>query len=174
VAAAKDPDRTPEEALNRLVPAYQTALLRLCFAYLHDRALAEDAVQETFLKAYRNIAHFRGDASEKNWLMKIAVNTCRDLRRSGWYRHVNRAVTPEMLPEPSAQASGRDREITAEVMRLPVRLREVVLLYYFQDMSTVAVAEALGITQQAVSGRLLRARAKLRTVLEGRPSDERT
>ncbi len=172
MAAVQSPDRTPEAEIDRLVSAYQSALLRLSYAYLHDRALAEDAVQETFLKAYRNLDRFRGDSSEQTWLMKIAMNVCRDLRRAGWFRHTDRSVTPDMLPEPSAQASAQDREITLEVMRLPVKLREAVLLYYFQEMSTVAIAEALGITQQAVSGRLRRARTKLRTVLEGRMSDE--
>jgi RNA polymerase sigma factor (sigma-70 family) len=163
----EDPNRTPEEEINRLVPEYQVALLRLCYAYLHDRTAAEDAVQETFLKVYRNIGRFRGDSSEKTWLMKIAVNVCRDTRRTGWFRHVNRAVTTDALPEPSTEASQRDREITAEVMRLPVKMREVVLLYYYQDMTTVETAEALGVTQQAVGGRLRRAKARLRAVLEG-------
>jgi len=172
VAAVQSPDRTPEAEIDRLVSAYQSALLRLSYAYLHDRALAEDAVQETFVKAYRNLDRLRGDSSEQTWLMKIAMNVCRDLRRAGWFRHTDRSVTPDMLPEPSVQASAQDREITLEVMRLPVKLREVVLLYYFREMSTVAIAEALGITQQAVSGRLRRARTKLRTVLEGRMSDE--
>jgi RNA polymerase sigma factor (sigma-70 family) len=165
---ANSANRAQEEVLNRLVAEYQGALLRLCYAYLHDRALAEDALQETFLKAYRNLGQFRGESSEKTWLVKIAVNTCRDLRRSGWFLHMDRSITPDMLPEPSVPTSQQDKEITAEVMRLPVKLREVVLLYYFQSMSTVDVAQSLGITQQAVSARLLRARAKLRYVLEGR------
>lgn len=167
-----EPNRASEDALNRLVTDYQGALLRLCYAYLHDRALAEDALQETFLKAYRNLDRFRGDSSEKTWLMKIAVNTCRDFRRTGWFLHTDRSITPDSLPEPSVAASGQDREITAEVMRLPVKLREVVLLCYYQGMTTVQAAQALGITQQAVSARLTRARAKLHNVLEGGTSDE--
>ncbi len=172
MTSEENPGRTPEEELNRLVPEYQTALLRLCYTYLRDRTAAEDAVQETFLKAYRNIGRFRGDAGEKTWLMKIAVNVCRDLRRSAWFRHVNRTVTPDVLPEPSAEASERDGEISAEVMRLPVKMKEVVLLYYYQDMTAAETAKALGVTQQAVSGRLRRARARLRNVLEGEGTDE--
>lgn len=166
------PNRASEDAINRLVEEYQGALLRLCYAYLHDRSLAEDALQETFLKAYRNLDRFRGDASEKTWLMKIAMNTCRDFRRTGWFLHMDRTMTPDSLPEPSVSASEQDREITAEVMRLPVKLREVVLLCYYQSMTTGQAAQALGITQQAVSARLLRARAKLYNVLEGGSSDE--
>lgn len=164
----REPSRASEDVLNRLVEEYQGALLRLCYAYLHDRSLAEDAVQETFLKAYRNLNGYRGDASEKTWLMKIAMNTCRDFRRTGWFLHTDRTMTPDRLPEPSASASEQDREITAAVMRLPVKLREVVLLCYYQSMTTVEAAQTLGISQQAVSARLQRARARLHNVLEGR------
>ena len=70
----KGPCRSPEEEITRLVEEHQLALLRLCFAYLHDRALAEDAVQETFLKAYRKLDQFRGNAGMKTWLSAIAIN----------------------------------------------------------------------------------------------------
>ena len=58
------------QRLVRLVEQYQTDLLRLCYIQLHDTALAEDAVQETFIKAYRSFPSFRGDCSEKTWLMR--------------------------------------------------------------------------------------------------------
>ncbi|MBR1586303.1 MAG: sigma-70 family RNA polymerase sigma factor [Clostridia bacterium] len=165
------PNRTPEEQFTQLVSVHQLALLRLCYAYLQDRSLAEDAVQETFLKAYRSMDQFRGDASAKTWLSRIAINTCRDMRKSAWFRLVNRAVTPDMLPEPAVQPSEEDTEITLTVMKLPLRLRECVLLYYFENMTTTEVAETLHISQQAVSGRLMRARSKLRTALEGSERD---
>ena len=75
----KGPDRNHDELLISLVDQYQSSLLRLCFIYLHDKALAEDAVQETFLKAHRSLSSFRGDSSEKTWLTRIAMNTCRDM-----------------------------------------------------------------------------------------------
>lgn len=160
------PDRHPEETLTEMVRQHQTALLRLCYAYLHDRTMAEDAVQETFLKAFQGLSQFRGEAETKTWLSRIAVNTCRDARRSAWFRRVNRAVTPEMLPERASECARQDDEITAAVMNLPIRLRECVLLYYFQEMNTVEIASALGVSQQAVSGRLKRAKEKLRREME--------
>ena len=75
-----------EQELVRLVDAYQFSLRRMCCAILRDRALAEDAVQETFLKAYKTLDTFRKESSEKTWLMRIAINTCRDFRRSAWFR----------------------------------------------------------------------------------------
>ena len=70
------------ELLKVMAEKYQLSLLRLCFAYLHDRTLAEDAVQETFLKAYRSISGFRNKSSEKTWLSHIAINCCRDMNKT--------------------------------------------------------------------------------------------
>ena len=98
----KGPDSVREQQLCRMVNQYQTSLLRLCYMQLNDKALAEDAVQETFLKAYKGMEAFRADSTEKTWLMRIAVNTCRDMLRSAWLRHLDRRVTPEQLPEPAA------------------------------------------------------------------------
>lgn len=161
----KGPDRTPEEEITRMVNEHQLALLRLCFTYLHDKDLAKDAVQETFLKAYRNLQDFRHDANEKTWLSRIAINCCRDISRSSWFRHTDRSVTLDMLPEPAVQPLYEDNALTVEIMKLPKRLREVILLYYFEDMTTPEIAETLQISQQAVSDRLVRARAKLRRAL---------
>ena len=109
----KGPDqaRDPNHELERLVLQYQQPLLRTCFLYLRDRALAEDAVQETFLKAYRSLASFRGECSEKTWLMKIAINTCCDLRRAHRLRRIDPCRIPELLPQalpPAAQTAGGD------------------------------------------------------------------
>ena len=96
--AVKDPDSLRDQTIEKLILQYQTPLLRLCYVQLQDQALAEDAVQETFLKAYKGFASFRGDSSEKTWLTRIAVNTCRDFQRGGWFKHTDRRITPEMLP----------------------------------------------------------------------------
>ena len=162
----KGPDRE-EEALERLVERYQLPLLRLCCAYLRDAELAKDAVQETFVKAYRNLEAFRHGASEKTWLTRIAINTCKDMRKSGWFRHVDRQATLDMLPEPAAPVPEEDGRLTAAILNLPVKLREAALLCWLQGMTYTEAADALGISHQAVSSRLNRARQRLRRALEG-------
>ena len=165
--AVMTPEDVREETLTRLVAAYEVPLQRICCLYLHDPALAEDAVQETFLKVYTSLGHFRGESSEKTWLMRIAVNVCRDMRRGRWFRHTDRRVTPDMLPEPLMQPDGRDIDLTLTVMQLPDKLKEVVILYFYQNMSMNEIAEALGLAQSSVSNRLMRARQKLHDALEG-------
>ena len=154
-----------EEEITHLIEMYQLPLLRLCYAYLHDQALAEDAVQETFLKAYRKLNQFQGNANIKTWLSAIAINCCRDMTRSGWFRHIDRSISIDQLPVRAEEAIPEYDSVTVEVMQLPIRLREVILLYYFQDMNTVEISQTLRISQQAVSTRLQRARTKLRQAL---------
>ncbi len=169
--AVKDPDSRRDQTIERLITQYQTSLLRLCYVQLQDQALAEDAVQETFLKAYKGFDSFRGDSSEKTWLTRIAVNTCRDFQRGGWFKHTDRRVTPDMLPVGTVQPDTEDLDLSLAVMKLPRKIREAILLYYYQDMSTEEIAEALGIAQSSVSNRLRRGREKLRKLLEGRDQD---
>ena len=157
-----------DSAFELLVAQNQEKLLRTCYLYLRDRQLAEDAVQETFLKAYRSLPSYRGDSGEKTWLMRIAVNTCRDLYRSEWFRHMDRRVIPEELPESGVPFTCREESLVVEVMRLPRRLREATLLYYYHGMDEREIAEALGVSRSAVSDRLSRARRKLKELLEGR------
>ena len=160
-------DIAHEMRFDHLVAEHQTALLRMCYMYLKDRAMAEDAVQETYLKAYKAMGSFRGDCSEKAWLMRIAVNTCRDMRRSGWFRHVDRRVTPELMADSSVTPRREDSALAIEMMSLPDKLQEVLLLYYYQGMTTAEVGKVLGISKVTASRRLQQARERLRGALMG-------
>lgn len=164
--AVKGPD-SKEARIERMVNLYQLPLLRLCIMYLRDEEQAKDAVQETFIKAYRNLDGFRGDASEKTWLTRIAINTCKNMRRSGWFRYADHSVTLDMVAGRSASASHEDEEITTEILNLPIKLREVALLCWLQGTTCDEAAGMLGISRQAVGSRLNRARKKLRSALEG-------
>ena len=108
---------------------YGSSLLRMSALYLKDADLAQDAVQETFIKAYRHLNEYRGESSEKTWLTTICVNTCRDMLRTAWFRHQSR-IDMDTLPEKPADFTFPDNTVLTEVMHLPVRYREVVLLRY--------------------------------------------
>ena len=162
----KGPD-SKDARIEHMVTLYQLPLLRLCMMYLHDEEQAKDAVQETFIKAYRNLDGFRNDASEKTWLTRIAINTCKNVYRSGWFRHMDRSVTPDMFAERPAPVDYEDDNLTTAIMNLPLKLREVALICWLQGMTNEEAAEALGISRQAVGGRLNRARKKLRFAMEG-------
>ena len=162
------PSCNVEEEFSRLVSQYQRQLLHMCAMYLHDSAAAEDAVQETFLTAYRALPQFRGECSEKTWLMRIAMNTCRDMTRSAWFRHNDRRITPEELQLPVQQNFFDDQreELAQAIMKLPRKYKDALLLYYYQDMTQDEVAQALNTSPSSISKRLKHAREKLRILLE--------
>ena len=163
-----------EEMFDQLVTEYQIPLKKMCFMYLRDMALAEDAVQETFLKIYKGLNDFREESSLKTWVMRIGMNTCRDMLRSAWHRHTDRRIRPEELQIPEEADPGNEEAaaLGQAIMKLPSRYKDVILLYYYQDMSQEETAEALRTSMSSVSRRLKHARGKLRDVLKGDQDDE--
>lgn len=161
--------------LVELISHYEKDVLRMCYAYLRDIALAEDAVQETFIKVYKHMDSFRGDSSEKTWIIRIAINVCKNIRKGAWYRFVDRKVSMDQVCVAARTDHPQADKIalTTEIMRLPRKYMEVVLLYYYEDLDASEIALALSITTQAVYLRLKRARAKLKCVLEGGVDDEK-
>ena len=161
------PDSNLEQELIRLMELYEKDILRMCYVYLKDLSQAQDAVQETFLKAYKALQGFRGESSEKTWLMRIAINTCKDYRRNAWFRFVDRRVEIDTLNLSSAMPDDETAALFQEVLRLPPKLKEAVLLYYYQGLKLEEAAQALGLTPAAVSKRLKQACKKLKIELEG-------
>lgn len=155
-----------DQWLEQAVEQWEVPLLRTCCLLLRDAALAEDAVQETFLKAWRAYGDYRRDASEKTWLMRIAANTCRDMLRSRWLRHTDRRVALEELPEPVCEFSAPDDTLTRAILALPDGLRQAVTLRYYQGLTADEVASVLHIRRRAVYDRLKKAERALGAALE--------
>lgn len=161
-------------AIERMMKQYGAAVYRMCYLYLHDRTLAEDAGQDTFIKAYRSLGTFEGkyEKSEKAWLMRIAINTCKDHRRSAWFRTRISSQPLERLPDPAYEVDEQSRLITEEIIRLPVKLKEVILLYYYQSLTYDEITHVLGISKTTVFQRMKKARQLLKRNLEGWCDDE--
>lgn len=155
-------ESTRGDTLRRLMNEYELSIRRMCCIYLRDEQLAADAVQETFLKAYLALDTFRGESSEKTWLMRIAVNVCHSMRRTGWMRFVDRRVSLDMLPEPAAHADYALTDLTLDIMRLPQKLIDVVLLHHYQGFTIRETGELLGIPHQTAASRLQKAHRLLR------------
>ena len=166
------PDQSRIDQLDLMVQRYEKDLLRLCCLYLRDWNAAEDIVQDTFLKAYKHLDSFRGDSSEKTWLIRIALNGCRDYRRSAWFRYIDSRVSIDDLPVSSEAPSTEQADLTLAIMKLKPKYMEAVLLYFYEGYSMKEIGEMLGITEAAVSGRLLKAKQKLKQTLEGGERDE--
>ena len=152
--------------LDEAVTRWEKQLLRLCFAYLCDTALAEDAVQETFFKAWKSYDRFRGEAEEKTWLTRIAINTCKDLLKSSWARNTDRSVTPDLLPEGAVPFDERDDTVTRAVMSLPPKLKEATLLRWYQALTLEEMCRVLRLPRSTVNYRLKKAKTMLKNKLE--------
>ena len=166
MAFVKGPNNSHEEMLAHMVAQYEVMLLRTCYMYLHDQGLAEDATQETFLKAYKALDSFRGDSSEKTWLMRIAMNTCRDMQRSAWFRYMDRSVEIERLPQPARTFEFMEADdLTQAILKLSVKYKEVILLHFYQDMTMREIASVLGLSASTVQKRIKTACSKLKKML---------
>lgn len=158
--------------LERIVNEYGDALLRMCFLYLKDHAMAEDAVQETFLRAFRHQDDFQGKSSVKTWITRIAINVCKDMLTDPWARHRSGEDLPdEATPEPSFSSEDR-YVISGKIAKLPPKYKEVILLHYYQELKLSEIAEILGESEATIKTRLKRARDMLRSELKGVFDDE--
>ena len=157
-----------------MVRQYEKDLLRICCIYLRDRTAAEDAVQETFIKAFRNIGTFREESSEKTWLIRIAINCCRDYRKSAWYRYIDPRISIDQLPILSyAFPSDEHIALTMAIMKLKPKYLEAVLLYFYEGYTMKEIAKMLNLTEAAISSRIHKAKQKLKDELEGGEDDEK-
>ena len=161
------PGNADEQDFIRMVNAYSHLLTGLCTIILRDVHLAQDVVQETFLRAWRHGA-LREDTA-KAWLVRVAVNLCHDQRRSRWMRHVDRRVTPEEMDIPVLP---EENDVLLQVKQLPLEEREVIVMHYWGNLSAAEMAEALHISRAAVYRRLDKAKNRLRIELEEKEGGE--
>lgn len=153
-----------EADLEAMIDRYGDGLLRVCLLYLKDYASAEDAVQETFLRAYRKFETFEGRCSVKTWLTTIAINVCRNMLRAPWSR---RTVGEDaLLSLKAADPATPDPTVARAVMKLPRDQRAAVVLYYVQGLKIREIAQVMGVPVPTVSSRLSRAKQKLHAELK--------
>lgn len=157
-----------EEALDYLMRRYGGMVLKLAYYHIRDRYLAEDIMQDTFCRVYQKMDDFRRESSYYTWIFRIAVNLCKDYRKSAYRRRVFLKDVREKDHADDARLfeAVEGGEVFAKVMDLPEKYRTVTALYYFEDMTTEKIAQILGIGENAVRTRLCRAREKLRESLE--------
>ncbi len=148
-----------EEAVQKNLDIVYRAALACC----KNPSDAEDVVQSTFEKLLRSDTVFTDDNHLRRWLVRVAVNEGRNLRKSFWRRNVS--SLEELSLEPAAP-EGRQPVLLEEVLALPVEYRTVLHLYYYEDYSTREIARLLHLTEANVRTRLKRGRDRLRQQLE--------
>jgi RNA polymerase sigma-70 factor (ECF subfamily) len=156
-----------QEAFACLVEAYQTAVYNLAYRMLGNAVEAEDAAQETFLRAYTRLGTYDPDRKFSSWLLAIASHHCIDrLRRRRFALSLNdlppwRWLASSSRPEEVVIRSEERGEVRQLLDQLPPHYRAAVVLRYWYDLSYQEIAEAMETTESAVKSTLYRARRKL-------------
>jgi RNA polymerase sigma-70 factor (ECF subfamily) len=172
-------------AFDKLVLKHKNRIFNFCYRFLGDYQEANDAAQETFLKAYRSLKKFRFEAIFSTWLYRIAVNTCKNRLMSSEYRHKNKMVCLDNPGSseggsPSVEIGDESRSPMAELEKkerltliqkainlLPAEHKAVVVLRDIEGLSYEEITHATGLNLGTVKSRLARARLDLRKKLGG-------
>jgi len=156
-----------DDAFTEIVQRYQKPLFDLCYRLLGNHGDAEDASQETFMKAYKALSKYDPERTFISWLLAIAYNRCIDqLRRRrltwvGFEALFDRPDRRAPSPEVAAEAGDYAEDVQEALSTLSVKDRAVVVLRYWYDYSYDEIAETLSLTNSAVKSRLHRARREL-------------
>ena len=150
----------------RLYDQYATDVLRVCYFYLSDREKAEDVCQDVFVRLMTTHPVLQ-PGREKSWLLKVALNRCRDLWRGAWLKRVILGgPTFELIPAPDEFSPRDDQQaMMAAINQLPATFKEVILLHYYQGMNIAEIAQMLELPEGTISSRLSRGRKKLESIL---------
>ena len=160
-----------EDRMELLIRSYGDSLLRLCTLYLRDPYLAEDALQDTYLKVWKYYHGFEGRAAEKTWITRIAINTCKSYLAAPWRQKVDATEVTQILEE--GLASGyRDGDayeklnntldLMQEIMKLKDQYRLAILLYYYQEMPVPEIAKVMRRRENTIFSLLRRGREQLK------------
>ncbi len=157
-----------EKAFERLITENQNKIYAVCLNMLKNPHDAQDAAQESFLKAYRSLHSFSGDSMVETWLTRIAVNTCLDMIRQRKYNldiDDQYDLASRDTPEDLAEAKRRREILRRAINELTPDMRAVVVLRDIEGYSYEQVSEMLKLNIGTVRSRLSRAREKLKNIL---------
>lgn len=166
-------DLEAERLLNRLMQDYATELKKIAYLYINDRAECEDIIQEVYINCFHNLSAFRGESNYKTWLIRITINKCKDHQRR-WnvknllYRPFTNLLKKEDSAEEQYFHHQNSKELMEEIALLPTKFKEVLILFYFQEMSMQEISEILEINHNTVKSRILRGKNALMKNLERR------
>lgn len=148
---------------ERLASKYLNCIYRVALNSCRNCADAEDIVQNTFMKLWKRVDGFDDDEHARKWLIRVAVNECNSLWRSPWKKYM---ISIEEPKEEPVFSTTEKSNLYYAVKELPLKYRQIVHLYYFEEYSIKEIAQVMELSETAVQTRLLRARQKLKEKLK--------
>jgi RNA polymerase sigma-70 factor (ECF subfamily) len=156
-------EQNKTEAFEALLGTYQDKVFRLCYSMLGDRAQAEDAAQESFLRIWKSIERYRGESSLGTWIFSVTRNVC----LTAISKRASRKSAPiEEAERATPYGPGKERDMLRLVAQLPENYRQVVMLFYMEERSYEEVARLLDLPLGTVKTNLHRARKQLATMVK--------
>jgi RNA polymerase sigma-70 factor, ECF subfamily len=158
-----------ERYIEYLIDTYGEALTRLAYTYVKDFPGSEDIIQEVFLTCFLKLNTIEGNQIViKNWLYKTTINKCLDYLKSWSNRNLqitqffqNLITNREDSPELQVVQNTANKEIANLIINLPIKYREVLILFYYEDLSLKEIGEIVNLTPSTLKNRLYRARKML-------------
>ncbi|MDU0206485.1 MULTISPECIES: RNA polymerase sigma factor [Paenibacillus] len=152
--------------LRNLMDAYGNDVWNYAFSICRNMDLSDDITQDSFLKVYRNLTTFRGEASVKTWLLTITHNTAYDYLRKAFWRKVTlvgfiQSTATSQSAENEAMEKLYANDLWKKVISLPPKYREILILHAHYQLSAKEMAAVLNISEGTVKSRLHRARLKM-------------
>lgn len=164
----------PIEAIEDIMDTYGNDVKKFIYTYLKNEADTDDVTQDVFVTVYLKIGTFKGDSSLKTWIYSIAANMCKDYIRRHRLRPQNlfQRLTQQEFKKNQTSDIAEDyirstvkEGLFEKIMELPVKYREVIILYYYKDLSIKEISYILKEKESTLQSRLLRARKKLRELI---------
>jgi RNA polymerase sigma-70 factor, ECF subfamily len=163
----------PQQLLEHLIDLFGENVKKLAYTYVKDWAIAEDVAQEVFISVYKNLDRFRGDSSYKTWIYKITMNKSKDAIKTRFLRPtklLGKLKLQNEVYEPSAEQNVfeeiGDIRLSESVMQLPVKYREVIMLYYYEGLKMEEIQQVTKLNLSTIKTRLRRAKTMLRDLYE--------
>lgn len=150
-----------QDPVTKVYDRHMDTVYRVCLSMLGNRQDAEDAVQSVFLTLLERKKTFNNAEHEKAWLIRAAMNKCRDHHRKWWKRKVVH-VDPHFMPEPNRQAQGEHAELAEQLQALPPSYRVILYLYYYEGYKLSEIAAMLRMNPNTVKTRMRNARKRLK------------
>jgi RNA polymerase sigma-70 factor, ECF subfamily len=165
----------PHYAVEFLAEQYGYEIYKLAFFYLKDKGLAEDVTQEVFVKCLEKVDQFNGNSEQaKYWLLKITTNKCKDILKSLRYKFTllsSNNLESLQSREPSQEnkfiQKYEEAELVSKILKLPIKYREVIILFYYQELTIKEISTILAMSENTVKSRLHRGKEKLKASLKG-------
>lgn len=154
-----------DQELQAVYERQANRIYKVCCFYLGNPSDAQDAVQNIFIKLLEKQVTFQNEQHEMAWFYTAARNHCKDILRSGWYRkRVSAQLQPDLAPEPEAEPTGNPY-LEQALRQLPVKQKEVLYLYYYEEYAVREIAALLNRKESTVQTQLASGRKKLKKQL---------